>query len=105
MERKDRYHNLIHGSKNLSNMKNTTILDMFSFKNQNPEDFLIQQEMHIRLLEALDTLSEDDLFILSELFLEMKTFTVVGREMGVSVSAIRKRKLKALKNLRDLLIN
>lgn len=64
-------------------------------------------EVYIRnawLYEALDKLSIRDRYIITQLYFEQKTETVLAKELGVSQVFIHKKKIKILDKLHEFLV-
>ncbi|UNB86156.1 hypothetical protein [Lactiplantibacillus plantarum] len=104
-ERRDRYHKTIHGDKDLSTGSNITLFDLLMLLGQGLDDLLIRRETAHQLFDLMDQLSEKDLFILVDIFQNSKTLSVVGMELGISISDVIKRKIKGLNILAKLLKN
>ncbi|WP_203641147.1 RNA polymerase sigma factor [Levilactobacillus andaensis] len=103
-ERQDRRHNTIRGEEYFNDGYEVTVFDTIYVEHQDPESIIIQCEESRQLSNALSKLSEKDAFVVTELFLHFKTLTTVSREMGITVPAVRKRKIRILTILRTLLI-
>lgn len=101
--RKDRYHGLLHGDAEIDNSHKATIFDLTGEPGLNPEEVLLKRELFTQTIKALWDLNKKDLFIMNEMFIEEKTLTKVANELGININAVRKRKIKSLRILRQKL--
>jgi len=68
---------------------------------QNSDDFNAQEERLTLMQGIIDTLSPKTRLVLQECFLNKKKYKEVADELEVSVSAVHKHIMKALKTLRE----
>ena len=93
----------------LESLKNDAIrgMDFIVDPNANVEDEVITKLENERLWRVLQTLSQEDMYIVTEYLMkpkeERKTLTEIGKILGMSHTAVRKRKLKIIEYLREIL--
>ncbi len=102
-ERRDRYHNTLHidyagGETDPLSPKNYTSI---SNENNSPEQILIRREQSEFLYDLLEHLDEEDRIIIIGSYSELKTLKQLGSELKISPVAVRKRKLKILKEMQQ----
>jgi len=93
----------------LESLKNDAVrgMDFIVDPNANVEDEVITKLENERLWRVLQTLSQEDMYIVTEYLMkpkeERKTLTEIGKILGMSHTAVRKRKLKIIEYLREIL--
>lgn len=102
--RRDRHNKTIHGDKEIADTENSTIFDLTPSKYKSPEEKLEEKETISQLSKALNQMKTKDVFVLREIYLLSKTQKEVASEMGVSQTAVRKRKLRALKSAKKFML-
>jgi RNA polymerase sigma-70 factor (ECF subfamily) len=79
------------------------LADQLLDQGQGPSEALMREEMRQRVRTALDELSEPEREVLVLRYLEQLSAREVGAVLGVSEAAAKKRALRALQRLRELL--
>ena len=93
----------------LESLKNDAVrgMDFIVDPNANVEAEVITKLENERLWRVLQTLSQEDMYIVTEYLMkpkeERKTLTEIGKTLGMSHTAVRKRKLKIIEYLREIL--
>ena len=93
----------------LESLKNDAVrgMDFIVDPNANVEEEVITKLENERLWRVLRTLSQEDLYIVTEYLMkpkeERKTLAEIGKKLGISHTAVRKRKLKVIEYLREIL--
>ena len=93
----------------LESLKNDAVrgMDFIVDPNANVEDEVITKLENERLWRVLQTLSQEDMYIVTEYLMkpkeERKTLAEIGKKLGISHTAVRKRKLKVIEYLREIL--
>lgn len=77
----------------------------FADETENTEDEAIMTLMLAKMHDAVMTLNKTEKYIIYGLFFENKTAKKIAEELGVSVTAICKRKRNILKKLRKIIEN
>lgn len=70
-----------------------------------PEELVIQQLEAEQLHKAISCLSEDDQYLILQLYFEERTERWLAAELGCSQNAVNKRRQQILKKLRRMLEN
>ena len=68
------------------------------------EDWILRQERDEILHKAVSYLRKDERALIEALYFEEKTEAEYAQELGLSQKAVNKRRAKAIKNLKEILL-
>lgn len=83
----------------------TTGYDVIADPTVNVEEEAIQNIMIQKLRKVLQGLSEDELYLIEQVYTYEKSEREIAAELGVSQKAVNKRKIKLLSKLKEFLEN